>query len=265
MSLMIFGYVSAVLMGLTLGLLGGGGSILTVPILVYLFAMNPIDATASSLFIVGMTAALASIQYFKRNEVNIGAGIRFVLAGSVGIFFSRSFLLPRLPEEIFTWGSFVFLKEDLVLTLFAGLMVTAATSMLKTSRGARAQENKPNPRGIAALGAVIGAITGFVGAGGGFLILPVLVRWVGLPMRVAAGTSLVIIAINTLFGFTVSLAQGIRVQWGLQISFLALAMAGSWVGARWSRSVNEKILKKAFGIFVLVVGSLILLERIALR
>lgn len=256
MSLAVAGYIAAVFMGITLGLLGGGGSILTVPILVYLFQLDPIEATTSSLFIVGGTALIASVQFAKRGEIDFKSGIQFAAASFVGIFISRSFILPSLPEHI---------KADAVLISFACLMVLASLAMLRSSKKEVVTNEPSSVLKTSLYGVAVGAVTGFVGAGGGFLIVPALVNLLGLNMRTAIGTSIAIIAANSLFGFTVSYVADSNVDWSLMLAVLALGVVGSVVGAYFSKSVSEKTLKKVFGIFVLVVGSLIIVERLLLH
>lgn len=260
-----FGYFAAILMGITLGLLGGGGSILIVPILVYLFSVDPIQATTSSLFIVGATALITSLQYMKRGEVNIKAGTKFALASFLGIYLSRNYILPALPKVIISNQFLVMTSSDLLLVSFAILMILASLAMLKSKNNSDADRQPGSTLKITFQGIIVGVVTGFVGAGGGFLILPVLVNLVGLRMRIAVGTSLMIIAANSLFGFGVSYFGGAQVDWKLQLSILALAVLGSFVGAKFSTKVSEKSLKKGFGVFVLVVGTLIIVERIAFR
>jgi hypothetical protein len=263
--MIILGYFATILMGVTLGLLGGGGSILIVPILVYLFRVDPIAATTSSLFIVGATALMGSIQYIKRQEVSFKSGIQFASASFIGIYFSRSILVPNLPHFIISTEKFQISSSDLILISFAVLMLLASIAMLKR-KGASEIEVKPAPGYKTALqGIAVGIATGFVGAGGGFLILPALVNLVGLRMRIAVGTSLLIIAANSLFGFGVSLMRNNQIDWTLQLTLLLLALVGSFIGARLSNRISEQALKKGFGLFVLIIGSLIIIERLVLR
>lgn len=263
--MIIVGYLATVLMGVTLGLLGGGGSILIVPILVYLFQVEPIAATTSSLFIVGSTALITSIQYIKRKEVSFKSGAQFAAASFVGIYISRSLLLPNMPNSIISTESFELSSSDLILISFALLMLSAAFAMLKKRKITKVDAHPAAGFKTALQGVAVGLATGFVGAGGGFLILPALVNLVGLNMRMAVGTSLLIIAANSLFGFGVSLSQHPQIDWMFQLTLLFLAVVGSLIGARFSSKVSEQSLKKGFGRFVLVVGSLIIIERLIFR
>lgn len=261
----IFGYLAAVFMGLSLGLIGGGGSILTVPILVYLFKVNPVLATAYSLFIVGLTALVGGIFYFKKGEVDLKTGLIFAVPSFVGVYLARAYVVPSLPETIFSVGSFVVSKPLLIMAVFAVLMLLASISMIRTKKDSTPQKNfTPLQKTllISAEGLVVGAITGFVGAGGGFLIIPALVLLVGLPMKKAVGTSLFIIAAKSLIGFTGDLQTQNFIDWQMLIILSVIAIIGLLVGIKFSKNVSEKALKKGFGFFVLIMGAGILLDQI---
>lgn len=259
-----FGYFASLLMGITLGLMGGGGSILTVPILVYLFGIAPIAATGYSLFIVGLTALIGSALAIRRREVSFTTALAFVIPSLLGVHFSRAWLLPRLPDVLFSFGDIVFTKEILIMGVFAGFMVLASLSML----GPRPSGGNPKALTamhwllIATLGLCIGMIAGFVGAGGGFLILPALIMVVGLSMRIAIGTSLLIIAFQSLLGFSGDLVRGADVDWSLLLMIATMAGLGIIIGSVIARKMNENTLKTAFGWFVLAMGSSILIDQV---
>ena len=266
--LIYLGYFAAIFIGLTLGLMGGGGSILTVPVLVYLIGLDPLLATAYSLLIVGTTALAGAAGYFRKGLVAYGTAVVFVLPSLVAVFATRKLLLPALPEEVFAVGAFGVSKGLLVMTVFAVLMVAAATSMIRSSRrdGAPGQPKTtvapaaPNLVLMAGIGLVVGVLTGFVGAGGGFLIIPALVLVGRLPMKVAVGTSLLIIAINSLVGFTGDLSAGLQPDWAFLAVFLSFALAGIFLGTYLARFVSGARLKPAFGWFTLVMGGVVLLK-----
>lgn len=260
--MIILGYLATLLMGVTLGLLGGGGSILIVPILVYLFRVDPVSATTSSLFIVGSTALIASIQFMKKREVAFKSGSQFALASFVGIYFSRSLLLPNIPDRIISNKSFELNRSDLILITFAVLMLSASIAMLKGRKTSGSLVRPASAIKAALNGVAVGVATGFVGAGGGFLIIPALVNLLGLNMRVAIGTSLLIISANSLFGFGVSYLQNTSVDWTLLLTLLSIAVIGSLIGTSFSSRVSEQNLKKWFGRFIMAVGSLIIIERL---
>lgn len=258
----LLGYFAAVLMGLSLGLIGGGGSILTVPILVYLFSVEPVLATAYSLFIVGSTALVGGVNYLRQGEVDVKTGLIFAVPSFIGVYLTRAYVVPGLPDVIFKSSGFELTKPMLIMMVFAVLMILASISMIRSSAPKKKAELSPMLRGllIATEGLIVGGITGFVGAGGGFLIIPALVVLIGLPMKRAVGTSLFIIAIKSLIGFTGDLQHQPYLDWQLMLTVTAIAVVGLFIGVRFSRKVPEKQLKKAFGWFVLVMGLFILLK-----
>ncbi|HEY8270229.1 MAG TPA: sulfite exporter TauE/SafE family protein [Pseudobdellovibrionaceae bacterium] len=264
----IYGYFASILMGLSLGMIGGGGSILTVPILVYLFSINPLIATSNSLFIVGSTALVGGVLALRRKEVSVRSGMLFALPSFVGVFLAKSILLPKIPEHIFSFQGMILTKALVIMGIFSILMLLASLAMIlkknmpqsADTEEASGEKNKWNS--ILVQGFLVGCMTGLVGAGGGFLIVPALVNLVGLSMRMAIGTSLMIIAANSLFGFSVALAKGLSVDWIFLGSILCLALIGLVLGSFFSKRVSEKKLKTGFGYFVLVMGTLILLDQI---
>lgn len=261
----ILGYIAAVFMGMSLGMIGGGGSILTVPILVYLFKVDPVQATAYSLFIVGMTALVGGFSYFKKNEVDLKTGFIFAIPSFIGVYLVRAFLVPNLPYEIYKWGSVNITKPILIMVVFSILMLVASISMIKKKEA----KNKTKEFSIwskiflvSAEGLLVGAITGFVGAGGGFLIIPALVILVGMPMKIAVGTSLFIIAAKSLIGFLGDLQHQANINWSLIIILTLISLFGLFLGIRLSKNISEKTLKKGFGYFVLIMGSFIFIDQI---
>ncbi len=261
----ILGYIASIFMGLSLGLIGGGGSILTVPILVYLFETNPITATAYSLFIVGSTALVGGLSYLKKGEVDLKTGFIFAVPSFIGVYLTRAYVVPALPDPVFNLGDFVFSKPLLIMLVFAVLMLAASISMIRTKKNpTQKAELSPTSKFllIAAEGLVVGAVTGFVGAGGGFLIIPALVVLVGLQMKIAVGTSLFIIAAKSLIGFTGDLQHHSQIDWTLLVTITGIAIIGLFIGMSFSKKVSEKALKKGFGYFVLVMGAFILIDQL---
>ncbi len=260
------GYLASILMGLSLGLIGGGGSILTVPILVYLFQVPVLEATAYSLFIVGLTALVGGLSSYRRGDVDLRTGLIFAAPSFLGVFVTRSWIVPSLPDPIMALSGFAISKPLFIMVVFAVLMLAASVSMIrsnKTTAPIAALPLTAIKRNIliALEGLVVGSITGLVGAGGGFLIIPALVLLVGLPMRIAVGTSLFIIAIKSLLGFTGDLRNGLAADWQLLFSIVGLAVIGILVGGTFAKRVQEAKLKKAFGYFVLLMGSVILFQQ----
>lgn len=257
----IFGYLSAILMGSVLGLVGGGGSILTVPILVYLLSIEPVEATAYSLFVVGLAGLIGSIDYMRRGLVNFKVGAIFTVPAFIGVFSVRRFGMPLIPENI-DLSLFTLSKDNLILTVFAIIMLLASYSMIKGRKDSAGDTDKKlNLPLIAIEGFVVGGITGFVGAGGGFLIIPALVVLAGLEMKVAVGTSLLIIGIKSLLGFTGDLQVMQNIDWSLLAKFTSLAILGMLLGIYLSRIVPGKKLKPAFGWFVLIIGGSMLIQQ----
>jgi uncharacterized protein len=257
----IAGYLASVFIGISLGLIGGGGSILTVPVLVYLFATDAVLATTYSLFVVGTTSVAGSFSYFSKGQVNIKTALIFGLPSVISVFLTRTYVLPAIPQHIFNIGSFTVTKSILLMLLFAVLMVLASYSMIKKRNPEHDNPLGGNPdyRLMFAQGLLVGMVTGLIGAGGGFLIIPVLVNVLKLPMKTAVGTSLVIIAINSLAGFLFSLSST-HVQWPFLLTITTIAVTGILIGSSLSNRIDGKKLKPAFGWFVLVMGIYILFK-----
>jgi uncharacterized membrane protein YfcA len=261
----IFGFAATILAGTIMGLIGGGGSILTVPILVYLFEIPPVLATGYSLFVVGVSALVGFVNYFKLGLVNLKAGTIFAIPAFVGVFLARKFLVPALPIEIFTFGNLVVGRDLIVMGVFATVMILASFSMIRGgSITEREVELQFNYLMIALEGLVIGAVTGFVGAGGGFLIIPVLVMLAKFPMKQAVGTSLMIIAVKSLFGFLGDLGNQ-SIEWGFLALFSLLSIIGIYLGTYLNRFVSSAKLKPGFGWFVMIMGLFILAKETIFR
>lgn len=259
-----FGYFAAIFIGLSLGIMGGGGSILTVPVLVYLMGVSPVLSTAYSLFVVGSTSVVGAAGYFRKGLVSLPTALVFLGPSLAAVFGVRKVLLPSLPHELLRVGSLVVTKDLLVLVAFAVLMVVAATSMIRRqparsdSAGESAGNQPLNYPLVVGIGLVVGTLTGFVGAGGGFLIIPALVLGARLPMKLAVGTSLAIIALNSLIGFTGDLSAGTPIAWPFLLGFLAFALGGIVLGTYLARFIPGTKLKPAFGWFTLAMGTFIL-------
>ncbi|HMR91761.1 MAG TPA: sulfite exporter TauE/SafE family protein [Chitinophagaceae bacterium] len=262
----IAGYISAILIGVSLGLVGSGGSILTVPVLVYLMHVNPLVATASSLFIVGTTSLVGGIRAYVHRKVDFKAVTEFGIPSIFSIFVTRHYLLPALPDRLFSIGSLDVSKEMFLMVVFAILMLAAAISMIVSSREPEhpeqtGQSGRHRPLPLLLLGLGIGVVTGLLGAGGGFLIIPSLVLFLKLHMKTAVGTSLFIVAINSLFGFLFSLKQ-FEYNWAILLSFTALAIAGIFIGSKLGEKITSASLKKGFGWFVLIMGLYIIIKEL---
>ncbi len=257
----ILGYLFSIIIGVSLGLIGGGGSILTLPVLVYVFGVGATTATGYSLFIVGITSAVGTATYFKNGLVNVKTAIIFGIPSIIAVYLTRAFIVPAIPSEITSIGTFIVTKNILMMLLFAVLMIAASYSMIKkdkktTDTNSIQSFNYPM---ILLEGAVVGMLTGLVGAGGGFLIIPALVVLSKLPMKEAVGTSLVIIAAKSLIGFFGE-ANLASMDWVLLSSVSAFAIVGIFIGAMLSKKIDGAKLKPAFGWFVLVMGIYIIIK-----
>jgi uncharacterized protein len=263
----IAGYIASLIIGLSLGLIGGGGSILTVPVLVYLFGIDPILATAYSLFIVGSTSLVGTIPKYKERMVNLNTAIIFGIPSIIAVYATRKWIVPAIPHKLFTIGNTAFTKPVVMMLLFAVLMALASISMIRDKNGATEEipsEQKFNYPLIILEGLIVGMLTGLVGAGGGFLIIPALVLLSKLPMKQAVGTSLLIIAMKSLFGFLGDLSHT-TMDWKLLLTVTALAIGGIFIGNRLSRKIDARKLKKGFGWFVLVMGIYIIIKELFLH
>ena len=253
----LLGYFLALVVGVFLGLFGGGGSILTVPILVYIMGINPISATAYSLFIVGVASLFGTQRYISSKQINVKIGLIFAIPSFIGVFSSRKWLLPALPD-VMEFSETVFItKETLILILFAIIMLLASLSMIFSWQPKALQANN-NYHWIIVDGLIVGIVTGLVGAGGGFLIVPALILFTNIDMKEAVGTSLMIITIKSLFGFMGELSNPI--DWNLLLLFSTLSIAGIYIGIVVSKRLNSYVLKKSFGIFVLIMAIVILVK-----
>ncbi len=263
----VFAYFATAIIGISLGLTGGGGSILTVPVLVYLFNINPVLATSFSLFIVGSTSLVGAFANYRKGLVSVKTAFLFGLSSVVTVFLVRKFVIPAIPETIFKVGNFIVTESILTMVLFAVLMVIASYAMITSGNDTNKKpisKQKPNILKLLGYGVAIGLTTGFLGAGGGFLLIPALILLVGLPMKEAIGTSLLIIAVNSLIGFTGDLGH-FTIDWLLLIKLTVIAIAGIFIGGFLNKKVDGEKLKKGFGWFVLIMGILIIVRELFLN
>jgi uncharacterized membrane protein YfcA len=267
----LFGYLASLFIGISLGLIGGGGSILTVPVLVYLFGVNPVLATAYSLFIVGASSLVGAIPKYRQGLIHIKTALIFGIPSILSVYATRKFIVPLIPSDVFSLGDFLVTKPLMMMVLFALLMVAASYSMIrgtceqceKEKAGTYVEEKQVfNYPMILLEGALVGLLTGLVGAGGGFLIIPALVMLSKLSMKKAIGTSLIIISAKSLIGFTGDLGHQ-EMDWRLLGTVTALAIVGIFVGDGLSKQLDGNKLKVGFGWFVLVMGMYILIQQLA--
>ena len=257
------GYLASLFIGISLGLIGGGGSILTVPVLVYLFAISPTIAISYSLFIVGFTSLVGAFNYYRKGLVSFKTVVLFGSSSITTVFIARKFIIPSLPNVFFRLGSFEVTHSLFVMVVFAVLMLAASVSMIKSRNVIAEKQTKEKPWMLVLYGVLIGLVTGFLGAGGGFLLIPALVILMKLPMKEAIGTSLLIIALNSLIGFLGDIGRH-PIDWKFITTVSAIAIAGIFVGSYFNQRINSDKLKRGFGWFVLTMGIYIIVKELVL-
>jgi uncharacterized membrane protein YfcA len=252
------GFVASALIGISLGLIGGGGSIITVPVLVYLFHIEPTLATAYSLFIVGSTSLVGGVQSALNKNVDMRSALMLALPSTTGVYLTRHFFLPHIPDVTRIANGLTITRDTGLMLLFAGIMIMASLRMIRNRRlDDKASSNRRYPI-IILLGFSIGVITGIVGAGGGFLIIPALVLLLGLPMKKALGTSLIVIAINSLIGFLGDWSLVTEMEFNFLVRVTMLAISGLFLGTYLTRFIDGQKLKSGFGWFALTVALIII-------
>lgn len=262
----ILGYIGAVTIGISLGLIGGGGSILTVPVLVYLLNVSPVLATAYSLFIVGATSLAGSFSFMQKGLAHYKTTLAFAAPSLVAVYLTRKFLVPAIPDILFTISDVKLTKSVAIMVFFALIMLGAAISMIRNKQKEEIRVERKihyNFPMIVLEGGGVGMVTGIVGAGGGFLIIPALVLFARLPMKMAVGTSLLIIAVKSLVGFLGDIGNQ-PIEWAFMLLFTALSLVGVFIGSWLSTKIDGEHLKKGFGWFVLVMGVSILMKELFL-
>ena len=256
----LLGFLSAFFIGLVLGILGGGGSILTVPVLVYIFSLNPVTASAYSLFVVGVSGLGGVIRNLNRGLIDYKVGIVYAIPSFIAVYITRKFLIPELPEILFELGNQQVSRDLGLMLFFAIIMLYVAITMIK-------QKEKINPEPqvkshsipiLGFQGFTVGILTGIIGAGGGFLIIPALVFFAKLSMKSAVATSLFIIALKSLIGF-IGDVENIQIDWGFLLIFTSISVLGLLFGSFLSKFINDKKLKRMFGWFVLFMGIFIII------
>ena len=261
----IVGYVLSVFIGLSLGLIGGGGSILTVPILVYFFAIDPELASAYSLFVVGLASSAGAVSHYRKGNVNLKIAAVLGLPSLVSVFTMRKWVMPAMPHHLINIGHYEITKNILIMLVFALLMLAASISMIRKGKSAeQIKEGCPvNYIKLILQSVVVGIITGFVGVGGGFLIIPSLVLFAGLPMKKAVGTSLMVMAFSSLLGVMGDISRHAAINYSFLLIFTAFAIAGIIAGSYLSKHIKDTKLKPAFGWFVMLMGAFVLISTLA--
>lgn len=257
----ILGFFGAFIIGVVLGLIGGGGSILTVPVLVYMLSEDPVTATAYSLFVVGTASLLGAFRNMQKGLVDFKTATVFAIPAFIAVYITRKYIIPEIPEHLFTIANFEVSKNIGIMLFFALIMLLTSYSMIKEQKAISTENTEVNYNYplIVTEGLVVGVLTGIVGAGGGFLIIPALVLLANLPMKKAVATSLLIIAVKSLIGFIGDL-QTMYIDWKFLSVFTAIAVGGIFFGVWLNNFIDGKKLKKGFGWFVLVMGVFIVIK-----
>ncbi len=259
------GYILAIFVGITLGLVGSGGSILSVPILVYVMGVEPILATAYSLFIVGTTALFGGFQKAKQKLVDFKKVVLFGIPTILAVFVTRKILVPSIPDVVFSTPSFTLHKSVLIMVVFAIVMIAASVRMIKPLKEKITNNDKLNYISIFLQGLFIGLVAGFVGAGGGFLIIPALLFLAKTPMKMAVGTSLFIVSAQSLIGFIGDIRPDQNIEWNALLIFTTCSIIGVFIGSYLSKKIEGEKLKTGFGWFVLAMGIYIIIKEIILK
>ena len=258
----ILGYLALLFVGLMLGTFGGGGAILSVPILVYLFSLDTVTSTAYSLFIVGNTSLVGSILKYRTQMVDFRTVILFGIPSLAVIFITRNWIIPNIPEVLLITEGVSYTKRGIILSLFALFMILSAKPMIAQnwSDGKRQVGRRVF---LIPAGMITGLLTGLVGAGGGFIIILVLLYFTSLPYKTIVGTTLTIISVNSLFGFTGDVLNR-AIDWPFLLLITGLAVTGILLAGQLTRKIANEQLQVAFGWFVLFMGLSILLQEFTL-
>ena len=263
-TLELIGYCSSVLIGIILGLVGGGGSILTTPVLIYFFATDDEVATSYSLFVVGISALVGILQRVGTPFISVKEGLLFAIPSTITAFIMRGLIMPNIPEKLMFYSTTI-PKNTLIIIALGILMITTSLKMLFSKEKDKMNKNIPFSL-VLAFGMATGILAGFVGAGGGFLIVPALI-FMGLPTKKAIGTSMLVITIQSSIAFlgdfnSEKIMGENGLNWSLLLTLSALTIIGVLIGGRFTKKINANILKKGFGVIVLVIGSLLVLDKL---
>lgn len=251
----IFGYLGALLVGLVLGLMGSGGSLIAIPIFTYLFHISPITTTAYSLFVVGTSSTIGALRNWEKGLVDFKIAIVFAIPAFIAVYIVRKYILPIIPMEIVTIYDVAVTKDMAIMVFLALIMLLCSLSMIRTKKSLLDHKrlNRYNYPLIVLQGILIGLFTGVVGIGGGFLIIPTLVLLVKLPMKKAVATSLFIIALKSLIGFLGDLGN-LEINWDFLLRFTAISTLGIFLGIYFSSFIKGEKLKTYFGWLLLILS-----------
>lgn len=265
----IIGYIATLLIGLSLGMIGSGGTILALPIIVYLFGIKDMHvATHYSMLVVGVSASIGAFRKYQEKLVDVRTAILFLIPSLMSLFFTRKVILPLLPSVFLKIGNLELTKDVFLLLLFAIVMLISSISMIKNAQQkdvdcfAKIPNATANPIKTSLVALLVGALTALLGAGGGFLIIPSLIILKEHCMRRAIGTSLIIITLNSIIGFVSDLQM--NMNWSFIVPFTTIAIVGMLIGIKLSDKISGEKLKRIFGISVLVLGFFIIIKELFL-
>ncbi len=265
----ILGYGLAVVIGLVMGLMGGGGAILAVMVFLYIFQIPDIDlVTAYSIMMIGLGATVATIRHAQKGNIAFKMGLIFAIPVILGTYFARIYLINLIPDPIFSIGTLDISKRLFILSILCILLLYASVRMIRSANQKQdSVESKvadtPYVK-VILLGLAIGLLSGLVGAGGGFLIIPVLVMFLHFPIKKAIGTTLLILAMKSFIGFIGDMQAGRDIDWAFLGIFGTLVVIGVLIGVVLSSRVPSQKLRPAFGWFILSMASLILVKEFLL-
>lgn len=263
----ILSYIAFVIAGLLIALLGGGGSILIVPLLVYVFRLDIVTATAYSLLLLAISSSFASFDYFKRKLLDYKVFLLFGIPSIVSVYFTRTYFLRIVPAKVEWLNGQTIERSSLIMVLFAALMIVAGVSLIR-KRKEKVQDEEHcahcslfNKFLLVLQGALVGFLTALVGAGGGFLIVPMLILFAKMPVKKAIGTSLLLIFTQSLVGF-LSNVNGLEMDWQFLAGIVVLVLLGIAMGIRLSKRIEGAKLRPLFGYFVLLFSVVVLYKEL---
>ncbi|MBN9294376.1 MAG: sulfite exporter TauE/SafE family protein [Flavobacteriia bacterium] len=255
----IIGYILAFIIGIIINLLGGGGSILTVPVLVYVLKINPHEATSYSLFLVGVSSLIASVDNALKKTILYKQALIFAFPAFLVTYAMRKYVIPLLPDVLIVNDYFVLSKSTGIMLFFSIVMLLTSITSIRGRRdpGNEVPDDFNYPL-IFIQGIIVGLITGFVGAGGGFLIIPAMVFLAKIPMKNAISTSLLVIAINATFGFIGDFNDSLIIDWNFLLTYVGFAIAGVLFSGIFKDKISNTLLRKSFGYLILILAILVI-------
>ena len=260
------GFALVFFIGVIMGTIGAGGSILTSAVLVYVFCISPVLSASYTLLNVCTISIIGFVQYYRKGLVDINMGLLYALPTLLMVFCMRRFIMPAIPDIIFSNERFTITKNLLVMLAFSLLMITIAWSMIRRPVYTPAvNQKRPSSFVMILPGIFTGLLTGFAGAGGGFVIVPALVFFGGLEIKKAIGTSLFIIAINTSTGFIGDYSAGVNYDWFFLIKLVAATVAGMVLSGRIMVKMSNEKLRRLFAYTILTMGCWVIIRELWLR